>query len=220
MKKQNKKDLKPIRNYTSEKNIEKWLLENYTFTDKHTFISGVQLFNEFNNENQMWDPIQLPFLDHYNLKPKKVLDYYLKFWINLNDVLKKLEWPVEQNFIVYTDDETDSVSESSDKIQGIFYLLKKKDINKNIIEAPKDRILDSFTRYSFRKQTINENIDSFDLFDFRQIEESTQTENIDKLIAGFPYSDEFIHHPWYSFPTIYRYWRGIISTEKKNINDK
>lgn len=211
--KQKKKDLKPIRNYTSEKNIEKWLLENYTFTDKHTFISGVQLFNEFNNENQMWDPLQLPFLDHYNLQPKKVLKYYLKFWINLNDVLKKLEWPIEHNFIVYTDDETDLVSENSDKIQGIFYLLKKKDINKNIIEAPKDRILDSYTRYCFQKQIINEDIDSCDLFDFRFIEESTHSDNIDKLIEGFPYSDEYIPHPWYCFPTIYRYWRGIIEKE-------
>jgi len=211
------KTIKTLKNYTSKKNIKKWLIDNYTYTNKHNFISGIQLFDTFNNNNTMWEPIQLPFADYYNIKPEKVLKAYLNFWVNMNDVLQDLNWPVEQNFITYTDDKTDTVSEKSDKIQGIFFIINKKDINKNIPEAPEDRILDFGNRMSLSRNEIDEEIDFHDyLLDFRSIEENQQSRNIDKLIAGYPDTNEYIQGPWDGFPTIFRYWRGAIITQDAN----
>src|SRR5690606_19959621 len=117
--KKNKKTIKPMsmRQYVGEKNIEKWLLENYTFTDKHTFISGVQLFDEF---NKSFSPFEIPVSTEYDLEPEKLLKSYVRFWVRLNDILIKLNWKVKEGFLYYTDDnDTFNVTEDSDKIQGI-----------------------------------------------------------------------------------------------------
>ena len=215
MKKQkNKKVIKPmlIREYVGEQNIKKWLLENYTFTNKHTFISAVQLFDEY---NKSFNPFKIPVPTEYDLEARKLLKCYLTFWANLNDILEELKWNTKEGFLYYTDDENDELTEDSDKIQGIFHLIKKKDIDKNIIEAPKNNILDFAKRHYYNKFFDNE--DDKDnvcyIFDFKQFEEDNRTKNINKLIAGYPYSNEHIHGAWDSHPTIYRYWRGIIEKE-------
>lgn len=216
--KKNKKVIKPmlIREYVGKQNIEKWLLENYTFTDKRTFISAVQLFDEYNNS---FDPFKIPVPTDYNLEARKLLKCYVTFWATLNDVLEELEWNTKEGFLYYTDDDTDQVSEKSDRIQGIFHLLKKKDIGKNIIEAPKNDILD-FADRSYYIDFFEDDNNICYIFDFKSVEENTHSENINKLIEGYPYSDEYIHEAWYSFPTIYRYWKGVITKSEKTNEEK
>lgn len=220
--KKNKKTIKPMsmRQYVGEKNIEKWLLDNYTFTDKHTFISGVQLFDEF---NKSFSPFEIPVSTEYDLEPEKLLKCYVRFWVRLNDILIKLNWKVKEGFLYYTDDnDTISVTEDSDKIQGIFKLLKKKDVNKKIIEAPTNNIIDIGDQLYYEDvyNDLDDEKDSLDFFDFKNIETRAESQNFKRLMDGYPYSDEYIHGVWDGYPTIYRYWRIIVEPNEENIDDK
>lgn len=206
-----KKQLLP---YTHVNHIKNWLEKTYTHTDKNTFISVAQLFDEFDS---FMEKKRIRTLDFEVSSLEEYETLYKEFWVNLRVALNDLNWPVEENFIYYANDGTEEVTENSYKIQGIFHLLKNKDVNKNIIEAPKDRILMLANRFDYDEKRVDKKKDSCDLFDFRAVEERSHSRRIDNWIAGKPESNEFSEYPWFGYPAIYSHWQTTLDIPKQKV---
>lgn len=196
-----------LKHYTHKDHIKTWLTDIYTFTDKKTFISYVQLVDEF---EQYMDKNKIQSLEYELNDYNEFISFYTKLFKNLKKSLKELEWPCEEGYLSYEESPLNYIAKDQYKIQGFFYLLKKKDIKKKYIEvAPENNMLTDDNRIDYPPSLeFNKRTTCCYIIDFVGIEEKANSKNIDRLIAGSPDSDEFMVECWENYPVIYSYWNN------------